>query len=226
MLWKKNVDGSELNYLTDEPGAGTRRISPFTLVLAHGAGAPMDSPFMTAFAQNLAKRGVRVVRFEFPYMAGRRLDGKKRGPDRPPVLLETWAAVINALGPANRLVIGGKSMGGRIATMATVAAEEAGAPVAGLVCLGYPFHPPGRPEKPRVAHLKDLKTPGLILQGTRDSLGSREDVAGYDLSSTLRLQWLEDGDHDLKPRKKSGRTQSQNWDEALEGIVAFLKELS
>ena len=150
-------------FLFDGPKGAAR-----TVALAHGAGAPMDSPFMAAFAAGLA-RGVRVARFEFPYMAGRR-EGRRRGPDSPRVLRETWLSVITALG-GKRTVIGGKSLGGRVASMV---ADEAG--VAGLLCLGYPFHPPGRPEKLRTAHLASLRTPTLILQGARDSLGNRADV--------------------------------------------------
>ncbi|MFP5286233.1 MAG: alpha/beta fold hydrolase, partial [Thermoanaerobaculia bacterium] len=123
------------------------------VVLAHGAGAPMDSPFMNAMARGLAARGLRVARFEFPYMHRRRAAGERKPPDREPVLLGTWRAAIDALGGAERVVIGGKSMGGRMASMI---ADEAG--VRGLVCLGYPFHPQGRPERLRVAHLADLRT--------------------------------------------------------------------
>jgi hypothetical protein len=214
------------NFLIDDAGPGPLRHAGLVLALAHGAGAPMDSPFLTEFSRAIAAHGVRVARFEFPYMAARRIDGKKRGPDRQPALLETWAAAIDGLGPARRLVIGGKSLGGRMATLAAAAAEQAGAPVAGVVCLGYPFHPPGRPEKTRVEHLKGLATPTLIVQGTRDRLGTCADVGGYDLSPALRLLWLEDGDHDLTPRKKSGRTQAQNWGEAVAGITEFLETLN
>jgi hypothetical protein len=185
----------------------------------------MDSPFLTTFAGALGAHGVRVARFEFPYMAGRRVDGKKRGPDRPPVLLDVWARVIDVLGPADRLVIGGKSMGGRIASMAAATASDSGVPVAGVVCLGYPFHPPGKPEKLRTEHLKTLQTPMLVVQGSRDPFGTCDQVAEYDLSSHIRFLWLEDGDHDLKPRKKSGRTQDQNWQQAIAGIAEFVAEL-
>jgi hypothetical protein len=116
-------------------------------------------------------------------------------------------------------VLGGKSMGGRMASMV---ADELG--VAGLVCLGYPFHAPGRPESPRIAHLQQLRTPALILQGTRDPFGSTEELAGYGLSPAIRVHWLEDGDHDFKPRKASGRTHRGNWDEALDAIGSFLSE--
>jgi len=187
-----------------------------TVALAHGAGAPMDSPFMATFADGLAAAGLRVARFEFPYMEARRKDGRKRPPDRAPVLLDTWRGVIARLGRDN-LVIGGKSLGGR---MASLIADEAG--VRGLVCLGYPFHPPGRPEKTRTEHLAALKTPTLILQGTRDPLGNADDVAGYTLSPAIRVHWLADGDHGFKPRKASGYSERQNWDEAVKAIAAFV----
>ncbi|WP_422365431.1 alpha/beta fold hydrolase [Pelagibius sp.] len=198
--------------------------APLTLALAHGAGAPMDTPFMDAFAEGLAERGWRVVRFEFPYMAKRRDDGKRRPPDRAPVLLESWRSVIETLG-AERLVIGGKSMGGRMASL--IAAENAAkTAVRGLVCLGYPFHPAGKPERLRTEHLADLRTPALILQGTRDSLGNQAEVAGYSLSDSIRLHWAEDGDHDLKPRKASGRSRDQNWQEAITALDGFLRSLA
>src|SRR5688500_4107263 len=137
------------------------------LVLAHGAGAPMSSPFMQQVAQALGELGIRVTRFEFPYMQARRHSGKRGGPDQQPVLLATYRAVIELLGPGAPLFIGAKSMGGRMASMI---ADEAG--VAGLVCLGYPFHPAGKPKQLRVSHLKELQTKALVVQGTRDALGS------------------------------------------------------
>ena len=193
--------------------------APLTFAFAHGAGAPMDTPFMSSFAEGLAEAGVRVARFEFAYMAGRRHGGKKRPPDRQPVLLDCWRAVIAALGP-ERLVIGGKSMGGRMASL--VADETA---VRGLVCLGYPFHPPGKPERLRTEHLTCLRTPSLIVQGTRDPFGTREEVEGYDLSPSITIHWAEDGDHGLKPRKASGRSEAQNWDEAIAAIDRFMTGL-
>jgi predicted alpha/beta-hydrolase family hydrolase len=186
-----------------------------TIVLAHGAGAPMDSPFLAYFAHGLAARGIRVVRFEFPYMRARR-DGRRLPPDRPPVLRACWREVISALGGGERLVIGGKSLGGRIASLV---ADEVSA--RGLVCLGYPFHPPGRPQALRVEHLRTLRTPTLIVQGTRDPLGSRDEVAGYALSPAIRVHWIVDGDHSLKPRSRSGRTEEQNLAEALEAMGDF-----
>jgi predicted alpha/beta-hydrolase family hydrolase len=188
------------------------------LALAHGAGAPMDSPFMNTLAAELGGLGVRVARFEFPYMRGRRSGGGSRPPDREPVLLTAWREAIAELGGGEGLFIGGKSMGGR---MASLIADEAG--VRGLVCLGYPFHPPGKPDRLRVAHLKELRTPTLIVQGTRDSLGSRQEIEGYDLSPAIRIVWLEDGDHSFKPRASSGRTERQNLDAAVAAVAAFVR---
>jgi uncharacterized protein len=193
-----------------------------TVCLAHGAGAPMDSPFMEAFAQGLADRGLRAARFEFPYMAMRRTDGKKRPPNPAKVLQETWRTVINEIG-AKDLVIGGKSMGGRIASMVAANLESEGAPVSGVVCLGYPFHPPGKPEKLklRTEHLTDIKTPTLICQGTRDTFGNQENAKNFQLSKNVEFCWLEDGDHGFKPRKASGRSEQQNWDQAMDAIKSF-----
>src|SRR5262249_24287946 len=146
------------------------------------------------------ERGYRVARFEFPYMASRRKTGRGGPPDREPVLRETRLKVVEML-RRERLGIGGKSMGGSIASLV---ADEAG--VTGLVCLGYPFHPVGKPERLRCSHLAEIKTPTLILQGERDPFGTREDVAGYKLSSAIQIHWLADSDHSFKPRKSSGRT--------------------
>ena len=194
-----------------------------TLVLAHGAGQAMDADAMELLAGALAQAGVRVVRFEFPYMQRRRATGRAGGPDRQPVLEETWRAVIAQVAAdhtgegAAGLAIGGRSMGGRIASLV---ADECG--VAALVCFAYPFHPPGRPDKLRTAHLAELRTPTLILQGERDPFGTREEVAGYRLSAAAMVQWIGDGDHGFKPRKRSGRTLEQNTAEAVARTVTFL----
>ena len=199
--------------------------APLTIVLAHGAGAPMDSTFMAAFAEELAAEGYRAARFEFPHMAERRRTGTKKPPDRAHVLLDTWRAVIGELG-GDGLVIGGKSMGGRIASMIAAEMGDAGTGVRGLVCLGYPFQGPGRPMNPdRLAHLENLKTPALICQGARDTLGNAEDVAGYALSPAISVHWLEDGDHGFKPRQASGLTEDGNWRSAIGAIVRFLGAL-
>ena len=203
------------SFITDGP-----KKAAWTIALAHGAGAPMDSDWMNTVAAKLADAGYRVVRFEFPYMAERRETGKKRPPNPQRILLETWQAVVDDLRPEH-LIIGGKSMGGR---MASLIADEAG--VAGLVCLGYPFHPPGRPEKVRTEHLAALKTPTLICQGERDPFGTKEDVAAYNLSKKIKLHWAPDGDHGLKPRKKSGHTENENLDAAVSAIASFIGKLT
>ena len=191
-----------------------------TVVLAHGAGAAMDSPTMETMAAGLAAHGIRVARFEFPHMAARRTDGKRRGPDREPVLRAAWKRVVEELGGGAGLVIGGKSMGGR---MASLVADEVGA--RGLLCLGYPFHPPGRPERLRTAHLEKLETRALILQGTRDPFGKLGEVEGFALSQRISIAWIEDGDHDFKPRKKSGRTHEQDLTEAIDLAARFVTQL-
>jgi predicted alpha/beta-hydrolase family hydrolase len=189
------------------------------LALAHGAGAGMYTPFMNAFTEGLAERGLCVARFEFPYMTARRQGGRRGPPDREPVLRQTWLDVIARLGAAG-LVIGGKSMGGR---MASLVAAEAG--VAGLVCLGYPFHPVGKPRQLRVEHLHTLPTPTLILQGERDPFGTRDEVAGYGLPATIRIDWLPDGDHSFKPRRSSGQTEQSNWATAITAVADFVTSL-
>lgn len=203
-----------MDFLFDGPEGGP------VVVLAHGAGAPMDSGFMAAFAKGLGERGMRIARFEFPYMTHRRETGSRRPPDREAVLLQAWRDAVAELGGGGACVIGGKSMGGRMASMVADELE-----VRGLVCLGYPFHAPGRPEKPRIAHLQSLRTPALIVQGTRDPFGSAEEVGGYGLRSSIRVRWLGDGNHDLEPRASSGRTRSQNWAEAMDAVSEFVKGL-
>ena len=175
----------------------------------------MDSEFMGAIAKGLGNKGFQVVRFEFPYMARRRITGKKAGPDRAPVLQKRWKEVIHQLDD-RPLIIGGKSMGGRIASM--VADEMS---VAGLVCLGFPFHPPGKPEKLRTEHLAELQTPCLICQGERDPFGKPEEVSRYVLSDVINLVWIGDGDHSFKPRKRSGWNEAQNIELAIVAITDF-----
>lgn len=171
-----------------------------TILLGHGAGAPMDSASMTAAAKALAGAGFRVARFEFGYMSARRTDGARKPSPRAETLNPEYKAAIDQLAAKGPLIIGGKSMGGRVASMIADELYEDGK-IAGLLCLGYPFHPPAKPGQLRTAHLKALKTPALIVQGTRDEFGTRDEVAGYALSDSIELLWLQDGDHDLKPRK-------------------------
>jgi predicted alpha/beta-hydrolase family hydrolase len=171
-----------------------------TILLAHGSGAPMDSASMNAAAAALAEEGLRVARFEFPYMAARRTDGSRRPPPKAETLNPQFRAAVDALGARGKLVIGGKSMGGRVASMVADDLHAEGR-IAGLLCLGYPFHPPEKPTQLRTAHLMALKTPTLICQGTRDPFGTKDEVPAYGLPASIRVLWLEDGDHDLKPRK-------------------------
>ncbi|MYE31343.1 MAG: alpha/beta hydrolase [Chloroflexi bacterium] len=209
---------------TDTPPLELLRDGPpdaaWTLVLAHGAGLAMDAPFMTAIAERVADEGIEVVRFDFPYMRVQRATGRRRAPNAPRVLLETWWEVIATLGDPSRLVIGGKSMGGRVAT---AVADEAGA--GGLVALGYPFDPPGGKSGPRTGHLADLRTPMLVCQGERDRFGGREEVAGYDLAPTIDFHWVPDGDHSFVPRKRSGHTLDENLDGAAAAVVRFIEGL-
>ena len=188
-----------------------------TVILAHGAGAAMDSPFMNTIVAGLAGTGLRVARFEFPYMRVRREGGKRGAPDREPILLEAWRAAIATLGGGERLVIGGKSMGGRIASMVADEME-----VRGLICLGYPFHPPGKPDRLRVKNLEALRTPALIIQGTRDPFGRREEVVTYRLSPAIQFKWLEDSDHSFKPRASSGRTEQEHLTTAIAAAANFI----
>jgi uncharacterized protein len=191
-----------------------------TIVLAHGAGAPMDSASMNATAKAFAEAGFRVARFEFGYMAARR-DGHRKPPPKAETVMPEYVAAVDDLGPTNGpLLIGGRSMGGRVASMVADALFDAGR-IAGLVCLGYPFHPPGRPTQLRTKHLVGLQAPALIVQGTRDEFGVPDEVKGYDLAKTIELHWVEDGDHDLKPRKSVTGIGAA---EALKQIAAKVKD--
>jgi uncharacterized protein len=189
-----------------------------TFLFAHGAGAPMDSTFMNRVAEGLAARGIRVVRFEFPYMAKRRTESRRGAPDREPVLRACWTELVERFGGGGRVAVGGKSLGGRIASMI---ADEVAARA--LLCFGYPFHPPGQPSRLRTKHLEALKTPALIFQGTRDAFGGPKEVSGYGLSPAIRVEWLEGGDHSFKPPAKSGRTEAENVERAVALAAEFLR---
>lgn len=194
-----------------------------TMLLAHGAGAAMDSSGMTALAEVIASQGLRVARFEFGYMAARR-NGNRKPPPKAELLIPEYAAAVEALG-ADRLIIGGKSMGGRVASM--VADELYGqGKISGLLCLGYPFHPPNMPDKLRTAHLEAIRTPTLICQGTRDPFGTRDEVETYDLAETIEFLWLEDGDHDLKPRKTiSGFSAADHLRTTAKAVATFAERV-
>lgn len=191
-----------------------------TILLAHGAGAPMDSDALNAAAAALAGEGFRVARFEFDYMGCRRTEAGRKPPPRADKLNPEYLAAVEALGPSRSLIIGGKSMGGRVASMVADELLAAGK-IGGLLCLGYPFHPPGRPQQLRTQHLVALKTPTLIVQGTRDEFGTREEVGTYSLSSSIEVVWLEDGDHDLRPRKASGFTANGHLTTMAKAVAAW-----
>ncbi|UOE83724.1 alpha/beta fold hydrolase [Vibrio splendidus] len=193
--------------------------NPITFVFAHGAGAGMDHEFMQSVAKGLAFKGIRVIRFNFPYMIKRAEDGKRRPPDRAPKLLEAYQDIIEQC-DADKLVIGGKSMGGRMASHLSEVDK-----VAAMACLGFPFHPPGKPEKYKGEHLAELQKPCLILQGERDTFGKREEFADFDLSDSIRVEFIPDGDHSFKPRKSSGYTEQQNIALTVERLSAFIKEV-
>ena len=181
----------------------------------------MDSPFMQTMAESLGQHGVRVGRFNFPYMIRAISEGKRRPPDSASRLLDSWAEVIEEvagkLKPGQRLAIGGKSMGGRIASMSTQLD-----PVSALVCLGYPFHPPGKPEKLRTEHFSTIQVPTLIIQGERDPFGNAEEVRHMKFPRHFKTILLADGDHSFKPRKASGRTLQQNMGQAVMEVVETL----
>lgn len=192
------------------------------VVLAHGAGVGMDSNFMTAMAERLAAQGARTARFEFAYMAERRSTGRRPPPPTAEALTSEYQAALDRLGE-RRPFIGGKSLGGRVASLIADRLHAAGR-IGGLVCLGYPFHPPDRPERLRTRHLETLACPAIIVQGERDPFGSRQEVAGYRLSPAVRIAWSPLGDHHLAPPKGSGRPAGENWDEAAKAVAAFMRE--
>jgi predicted alpha/beta-hydrolase family hydrolase len=194
------------------------------LILAHGAGAPMDSPFMEQLAIALDREGIANVRFEFPYMEKRREYGKKRPPDRQPVLLKSFreavAQVRSHVGDHCRVLVGGKSMGGRMASLLACEAEQA---VDGVACFGYPFHAPGKPDNWRVDHFPQLTCPLLIVQGTRDPFGKAVEVEQKGtIEGVSHLAWLDGGNHDFQPLKKQPESHEQLIDQAARVTRDFI----
>lgn len=167
-----------------------------SILLAHGSGAPMDTPFMDKAAAALNDAGLRVFRYEFAYMATRRHTGKRPPPSRFEKLQEELALLWQAWQVEGPRYLGGKSLGSRVSVSM---ASRLGA--AGAIALGYPFHPPGKPETVRMAPFENLTTPVLILQGTRDPFGTPEEVAGYPLPDLVKIHWIQGGSHDLSVRK-------------------------
>ncbi|PMR76721.1 dienelactone hydrolase [Billgrantia endophytica] len=191
------------------------------LLIAHGAGAGQGSFFMSQLRTALAEHGVQTLAIEFAYMQRMQKEAKRFPPPRIDRLvdeLNAWCDILThqELGP---FWLGGKSMGGRAASL-LAARDQA----AGLILCGYPFHPPGRPENLRLAHWPLLTCPTLVVQGSRDPFGSREEVMEYDLDERVRVHWLEDGDHDWKPRRISGHTQAVLIREGAVAIAGFMQE--
>ena len=189
------------------------------LILGHGAGAGQQSTFMVDFARALSTLGLDVVTFNFPYIEQRR-----RIPDRGPVLEACYRTVIDQtrtkVSSASRfLFIGGKSMGGRIATQ--VAAADPALPLAGLVLLGYPLHPPGKPAERRDKHLPAIARPILFMQGTRDAFGTPAEMAPIvrALQPPPTLHVVEQGDHSFKLSRKDPAAQAALY-AALQRVIA------
>lgn len=186
---------------------------------AHGAGADSQSDFMQYIAKLLTSKTINVQLFDFPYMQRRQLTGKKSPPDRMEKLIDAFKQEIN---PKTPFYIGGKSMGGRVATMIADELKQEGYPIKGVIAFGYPFHPPAKPEKLRTEHLKSIQTPTLIIQGTRDNFGKPEEVSSYSLSQHIKIEWLEDGDHSLQTLKRSKLTTEQSWQQAARLAEQFM----
>lgn len=191
------------------------------LVLAPGAGAPQTHPWMVFVAGALSERGVHVVTFNFPYAEERR-----RVPDKNDVLESTWCAAIDAVRArsdfaARRLFIGGKSMGGRIATQVAARKEVE---VAGLVLLGYPLHPPGKPLQLRSAHLSAVRAPMLFVQGSRDPFGTPEELGpiARNLVPGTRLFVVEGGDHSLAVPKGRGESHDAVFGRVADEVARFM----
>lgn len=179
----------------------------------------MESDFLTEVSQYLSRNGLQVIRFEFPYMQQRRRDGKKRPPDRAEKLLLAFRGVIAQFKDHKPLFLAGKSMGGRMATMLLSSSDARGCFV-----FGYPFHPQGKALTTRIDHFQDITQPVHIFQGERDSLGNKVDVTEYRLPPVIQIYWLADGNHDLKPRRKSGYTQQQHISSALSKMLSVIKQ--
>ncbi|WP_299071778.1 alpha/beta family hydrolase [uncultured Paraglaciecola sp.] len=186
-------------------------------VFAHGAGAGQESEFMNVMAQGIAKHNITVIRFNFPYMQLAQQLGKRRPPDRADKLLTHFTGVLDELDKKLPIFIGGKSMGGRMASMLLQDSIAKG-----CICMGYPFHPPAKPEKLRTGDLLTINKPVLILQGERDTFGTRAEIDTYSLSQQVQLRYLADGDHSFKPRKASGYSLDDNLTTAIDSTVDFI----
>ena len=197
-----------------------------TLLLAHGVGGGMRGVLLDNVSEGLTDQGWCVVRFEFPYATRRALTGRQSLPDKLPVLLETYRSVVdNVLRQVQQpLLIGGQSMGGRMASLLGNSLYNDGL-IQGVVCLGYPFHPLRKPDHLRTDHLRSSQVPMLIVQGERDPMGGCEEIQNYDLSDQIQIRWISDGDHSFLPRKRSGFTHDQNLRHVVRCVDAFMIEV-
>ncbi len=215
---KAQFAGSERQWLVDGP-----LTRPAHLIFAHGAGAPMTSPFLDRIAALLNSEHLTVHRFEFPYMAERSAGGGRRPAPRAETMVADYEDALSEcrtrIGSRARLFIGGKSMGGRVACLAAL---QKGLPeIAGVVVIGFPLTPPGKPQATRGAILEALTQRTLIVQGTRDTFGGQDAFQSLRLPPFVQPHFIEDGDHDLRPRKASGRTHDEALQEASRAIAAF-----
>jgi predicted alpha/beta-hydrolase family hydrolase len=218
---------SERTHSIEVPGAGaiTTIESPaegknagWTFVYAPGAGSNVHDSFGTFACRELASRGVRCLRFQFPYQ-----EAKRKSPDKNDVLEATWLAVLDAARDDNRLVIGGRSMGGRIGLQVVAKGARADA----LALFAYPLHPPGRPDNRRDAHLPDIRVATLFCSGTRDAFASPEELeAAANLVPRASVHMLDGADHGFTVTKSSGRTKDDVWREAVDAMWEWLKGLS
>jgi len=199
--------------------------SNIIFLFAHGAGAGMDSEFMLNISQQLVELGIEVKRFEFPYMKIIRETNKRRPPDRMPKLLSAFEDELNAISKEKLIIIGGKSLGGRVASL-LAASNNAALNIKGVICFGFPFHPPKKNDKYRGEHLATINIPTLILQGERDPFGTREEVNQFPLSKLVEVKYIKDGDHSFKPRVKSGTTLDNNLNEIIIHLEVFFHQRS
>ena len=202
---------------------------PHVLLLAHGAGAPMDSDFMSGLAGALAGEGIRTVRFEFPYMQRRRTEGKRPPPSREPALLQSWTDQVERVLQSEltrhgqSLFVGGKSLGGRMASLWCSRRNDVGSGPVGCLCFGYPFHPPGKPDNWRDQHFQAIRVPLWIAQGERDPFGRYSEIMArqYTDIDLTRIP-VDDGDHDFKPRKRSGIDPADNFRQVARQARLFM----
>ncbi|WP_246034164.1 alpha/beta family hydrolase [Thalassotalea mangrovi] len=192
-----------------------------TMIFAHGAGADKDSEFIRQVIARLNENGVHVLSFNFPYMQQRKLDGKRRPPNRMPALQQAFSTIIEAYRGELPFFIGGKSMGSRVA-MTLIADDK----VRAGFCFGYPFHPQKKPESLRLEPLQQQQKPVLIMQGQRDALGNEQEVLSYQLGQNIEVRFYPDGDHDLKPRVKSGYTHKQHIEQSCTDLINFVNRLT